>query len=291
MRANARPRCRGPAAAPPSGAPSSVVTTVTFLISGSRHVVLLQDEVGVASRWWTARRVLRRGRRGRARAAGRCPRGSPRRRGLRSPRPHRPRRRGRGSGCRRGAAPWACSSTTRPPWVWNSAGTTFTARTAERAAPPRSCGRTGRLPAPVGDRGQAVRLLRAGPRERRRWTAARAVERIAPDEGPALHRLPEVGEREAGVVDPLVEDDPALGALLAGELRGVLGVAGRLVAEPPTGRFTMKPPCMIVAQPDQRRATLRQRSVALVGVEERRLPRRGGSPMRSASPREASLPW
>ena len=54
---------------------------------------------------------------------------------------------------------------------------------------------------------------------------------VGPHEGTTLHGLAEVREHKVLVVDALVKDEPPLGLLLVDQLRGILRVAGGLVAE------------------------------------------------------------
>ena len=63
---------------------------------------------------------------------------------------------------------------------------------------------------PSGDRGCRGQLDAEGiPFERSGF--GQLIDRVGPDQRPALDRLPEVGERQAQVMDSLVEDEPALG--------------------------------------------------------------------------------
>ena len=141
-------------------------------------------------------------------------------------------------------------------------------RTAARARPRRTSGRTGRPPR-RGQRRRVGQLRRPARRPAKPVAAARPATSSAQTRAPALDRLPEVGEGQAGVVDPLVQHDPAGRTGLRGDDGGVLGVAGGLVAEAPAVASRRSPRrASTVAQPTSVDDACGQRAVALVGVQE-----------------------
>ena len=230
---------------------------------------------GRRCRWWTERRAPRRGRPGPARAAGRCRRGSPRRRGRRSPRPRRPRRRGRGSGVPSGRSTRACSSTTRPPWVWNSAGTTRTAANGGRSA--RLHARAAEAVLAGACRRPAARpvgLLRAAPRGRPPMAAARSPS-VSPQTRAPLSTVcrKSVKTRLSSWIRWSKTSQPSAPSWR----RAARHTRSSRWSRRRTGdrRQVHHEAAAHDRRPaDQRRATLGERSVPLVGVEERRRPRR-----------------